>query len=278
MAKLVADLHLHSDCSDGITSPADLLQLIETMGLKAFSLTDHDSVAGHKVMHGASKAEFIPGIELTSTYEGREVHILGYFINSDYPELLETIGKISVKRRERLESIVAALNRSENFHIDIGELAESIGKSSYNRLNLARFILKKGHAQSIDECFNRFLGESSDTYEAVNFFTPDKAIALLHRSGGKAFLAHPFHADVTPFIPQLVEQGLDGIEAYHPSLSPEETKHCLQTATKYGLGVCGGSDYHGNENSKRKIRASGLDDEMLQKFLTMNTASNCVGV
>jgi hypothetical protein len=278
MAEIVADLHLHSDCSDGITSPADLLQRIENIGLKAFSLTDHDSVAGHEVMRGAGKVEFIPGIELTSTEGGKEIHILGYFISSDFPELLEIIGRIAVKRRERIKSIVDSLNRIAGLNIDMDELAESIGAGSYNRLNLARFIVQKGLAQSIDECFNRYLGESSESYETVNFFSPGEAIGLLHRAGGKAFLAHPFHTDVIRFIPKMVEQGLDGIEAYHPSQSPEETRSCLEMAAKYGLGVCGGSDYHGNENSKRKILASGLDDEMLQKFLTMNTASNCVSV
>lgn len=278
MAGIVADLHLHSDCSDGITSPEDLLQRLENMELKAFSLTDHDSVAGHETMSGARKAEFIPGIELTSTDDGKEIHILGYFINSAFPELLEIIDRIAVKRRARIESIVASLNTSESLNIDMDELAESIGEGSYNRLNMARFILKKGLVQSIEECFDKYLGESSESYEAVNFFSPGDAIGLIHRAGGKAFLAHPFHADVTRYIPMMVEQGLDGIEAYHPSQSSEESRRCLETAGRYGLGVCGGSDYHGNENLKRKIRVSGLDDEMLQKFLTMNTSSNCVSV
>ncbi len=270
MREIVADLHLHSSFSDGLDSPESLCDKVLESGLQTFSLTDHDSVAGHDICSKCEGAEFIPGIELTATNEGKEVHILGYFIDSENEELLEVLGKIATKRKDRLFSIVKKLNASKKALIDWDELGENIGGSSYNRLNLARFMIKKGVVRNLDDCFSRLLGDSSDAYEAVDFFSPVEAIALLHGSGGVAYVAHPFATGVSTLIPSLVDEGLDGIEVYHSSHSPGDERKCMELAERYNLGICGGSDYHGNENSPRKILSAGLDKKEFENFLAHN--------
>ncbi|MBI5463738.1 MAG: PHP domain-containing protein, partial [Ignavibacteriales bacterium] len=165
MPDIVADLHLHSTFSDGLYAPDALVDLVVSKGLKAFSITDHDSVQGVASIKPCTKATLIPGIELTSTLEGKEVHLLGYYINIEEPELIETLSLIAHRREKRLMDIVDKLNNAGNFFLDKDELAHEFGTGSYNRLNLARFMVKKGIAQSIERVFANYLGDGTDAYE-----------------------------------------------------------------------------------------------------------------
>jgi predicted metal-dependent phosphoesterase TrpH len=270
MPDIVADLHLHSTFSDGLFTPAEILELVVSKGLRAFSLTDHDSVGGFASLTPNPKVTFIPGIELTSTYESKEIHILGYYINPNEPELGEVLKHIALRRSQRLMDIVDKLNNGGKVALDKDELAETLGTGSYNRLNLARFMVKKGLAQSIERVFANYLGDSSEAYETVNYFSPAKAIKLIHKCGGLAFLAHPYTNNTSGYIPELVEYGLNGLEAFHPSHGTADVKKCLDWAARFKLGVSGGSDFHGNENSPRKILSAGLNGERLVDFLALN--------
>jgi len=276
MRKVVADLHLHSSLSDGVDSPEVLCQKVASAGLKVFSLTDHDSVEGHKICAGFGNLEFIPGIELTATHKGKEMHILGYYINATFPELLDTLERIAIRRKERLFGIVEKINKLTDLEINWDEVADKIGDGSYNRLNLARFMIQKDLVPSIDAVFSRYLGDYNDSYEAVNFFPPSEAINLIHKSGGIAFLAHPYASGVAKLIPELLEHGLNGIEVYHPSHGEKDIERCLNWAVRFRLGISGGSDYHGNKNSPREILSSGLNGEELVRFLEQNPNRGCV--
>lgn len=270
MTEIVADLHLHSNYSDGIHTPLALLELLIKNEIKAFSLTDHDTVSGCSELENCEKISFIPGIELTATINAYEIHILGYYINTETPELLKTLDNIAKKRVSRLFGIVDRLNRAENMNIDKDELAEYLGKRTYNRLNLARFMKSKGICSSLEECFRLYLGDSSESYEAVNYFSPVDAIRLIHKSGGLAFLAHPNTLKNFSTISELVEEKLDGIEVFHPSHKPKHVKRYLEWARQFKLGISGGSDFHGSDNSPRKILSAGLSGERLVDFLALN--------
>lgn len=277
MTDVIADLHLHSSYSDGLFSPQTLLQMLADKGIKAFSLTDHDSVAGlSQCRH--DDMTFIPGIELTATRGGREVHVLGYYIDPDSPKLVETLKGITQQRTKRLYEIVDNLNSRKNLGIDRDELEEELGERAYNRLNLARFMVKKSIATSLGQCFKEYIGDSADAYQPVDFFSPVDAIRLIHESGGLAFLAHPYHPNSPGILPELVEQGLDGVEAFHPSHSVEERRKCLDWASRLKIGVSGGSDFHGDEKSPRKLLSAGLDGERLVDFLALNPRRKFVTV
>ncbi len=269
MPEIVADLHLHSTFSDGLNSPEELAQLVVDKGLKAFSITDHDSVKGIEQAK-TDKATLIPGIELTSTLEGKEVHLLGYYINTAYAPLLETLDNIAARREKRLLDIVDKLNTAGKVRLDKDELAESLEKRSYNRLNLARFMVKKGLTPSVERAFNLYIGDNATAYEAVNFFSPVAAIRLIHKAGGIAFLAHPYSNNTSALIPELVECGLNGIEAFHPSHTLASVEKCFDWAKRFKIGLSGGSDFHGNANSPRKILAAGLTGERLVEFMALN--------
>ncbi len=278
MQRIVADLHIHSTFSDGLDTPESICDAVAENGLKLFSLTDHDSVKGHEVCRKYGGVSFISGIELTATADGRETHILGYFVDTELPELLETLENIAVRRKERLFDIIGKVNKASGMGIDRDEIGQYIGEGSYNRLNLARFMAGKGLVPSLEYCFTHFLGDRSNYYEAVNYFSPSEAIALIHKAGGTAFLAHPYANSTADLIPELVEQGLDGIEAFHPSHSPGEVRRCLDWAGRFRLAVSGGSDYHGIEGSRRKLLSAGLDGERLVDFLAFHKPKDCAKV
>jgi hypothetical protein len=269
MEVIVADLHLHTICSDGLYTPESLCELVVDKKLNAFSITDHDSVEGLARVKNCEKVTFIPGLELTATLHEKEIHILGYYIDPENRELVDTLKEIRKKRVARLMDIVGKLNNSGRVHIDIDELVGVLGEGYYGRMNLGRYMVKKGLAKSLDHCFSSFIGENSKAYEAVNFFSPEEAIRLIHRAGGLAFLAHPYTLNTHGVIPELVENGLNGIEAFHPSHGPEEVRRCLEWAARFKLGVSGGSDFHGNPDSPRQILSAGLNGERLVEFLAL---------
>lgn len=266
---IVADLHMHTVFSDGLNTPEEICELVENKGLKAFSVTDHDSVKGIATLKKCAKITFIPGIELTATANRKEIHLLGYYINPETEQLIETLQKIQEKRVERLMEMVDGLNKLGKFSIDRDELAEEMGDGLYNRLNLARFMVKKKIAPRIDYCFSHYLGDGSEQYAPVDYFSPLEAINLIHKSGGLAFLAHPYNLDIHIMIPELVEQGLDGIEAFYPTHGSDEVRQCLEWAERFGLGVSGGSDFHGATGSPKQILSAGLDGERLVDFLAI---------
>ena len=269
MGEIVADLHMHSTCSDGLHTPEALCELIKSTGISAFSLTDHDSVQGLSRLENCGGVTIIPGLELTATLDGLEMHILGYFIDPENSQLLDTLKAIREKRVKRLLEIVDYLGKSGMVQIDTDDLIGELGDGGLNRMNLARYMVKNGHAKSLDHCFKSFIGESTKAYRPVDYFSPSKAIELIHHAGGLAFLAHPYTNNVYKIIPELVEQGLDGLEAFHPSQTPSEIQGCLEWTTRFKLGVSGGSDFHGNPDSPRQILSSGLNGERLVEFLAL---------
>ena len=278
MGEIVADLHMHSTCSDGMHTPEALCELIKSKGITAFSLTDHDSVQGLSRLKNCKVATIIPGLELTATSDNKEVHILGYYIDPENRELADTLEAIRKKRIERLLEMVDHLGKSGAMQIDSDDLLTELGDGGCNRLNFARYMVKKGFAKNLDHCFRDFIGESSKAYRPVNYFSPAKAINLIHNAGGLAFLAHPYTNNAHNIIPVLVEQGLDGLEAFHPSHGAAETKSCLEWAACFKLGVSGGSDFHGNPDSPRQILSAGLNGEMLVEFLALKPNRDMVTV
>ncbi len=278
MGEIVADLHMHSVCSDGLHTPEELCELIVSKGINAFSLTDHDSVQGLSRLKNCEVATIIPGLELTATMNDKEVHLLGYYIDPANPELVDTLKAIRQKRVERLLEIVDYLGRTGAVRIDADDLLVELGDGGFNRLNLARYMVKKGLAKSLDHCFKDFIGESAKAYRPVNYFSPLKAMELIHRAGGLAFLAHPYTNKTYKIIPELVEHGLDGLEAFHPSHGVSENQGCLEWAARFKLGVSGGSDFHGNPGSPRQLLSAGLNGERLVEFLALKPDRDMVTV
>lgn len=249
------DLHLHTTASDGRCAPGELVERAAAAGITTLAVTDHDTMAAHRESSAAATAagiSFVPGIEITSVFRGKDVHVLAYFLDPDTPGLQELITDQRRRRIERAREICAALARlGAPVPVDdllTAETARS-GKA-IARPTIAQALVNAGHVGSIAEAFDRYLGESCGAYVPHTGASPAEVVSLVVAGGGIASLAHPGQLQRDEVVPELVEAGLGAIEAYHSSHDERTTAHYLALANRWSLVVTGGSDYHG-EGTRR---------------------------
>ncbi len=243
----LADLHMHTTCSDGALSPCELLQRINNVGIGTISITDHDSVEAVDEAIALGKElgiEVIPGVELSSDIGERDIHILGYFIDYRDLQLLEYLSLFRRERLKRAERIVAKLNHM-NVPLTLEAVLDKAGAGSVGRPHIAYALMEGGFTESYEGAFVKYIGVGRPAYEQKIHFAPEDSIALIASVGGLSSLAHPGKYTSDADINRLIKHGLDGIEVVHPSYSPERTKHYHLIAGEYFLLESGGSDFHG---------------------------------
>jgi predicted metal-dependent phosphoesterase TrpH len=250
-----ADLHLHTQFSDGTFSPEELVLQAQKNGLACIALTDHDTVEGcaRAAAAGAAvKMECIAGTELTAEHQGTEVHILGYFLDTQNRELLEKIAKFQLGRQNRIREMVAVLNR-----LGVPLAAESVfalaNCRSPGRPHVARAMVKEKLIGSLDEAFDRFLKKGRPAWVPKTKISALEAMALIHQAGGLAVMAHPGLNRTDDVIPDLVAAGLDGIECFHTKHSTVMAERYMEMADKFHLLITGGSDCHGFSKNRPLI-------------------------
>ncbi len=251
------DLHAHTTASDGSLSPTELVNLAHQIALKAIAITDHDTVAGvHEALARGRELglEVVPGIEISAEFKHGTMHMLGYFIDPDHPNLVAKLTKLQEARRNRNPKIVAKLNEL-GIDITMEEIVAVSGGEQIGRPHFAKVMLDKGYVSTFNEAFDRYLAKGAPAYMDKFRFTPNEAMAMIHESGGLPVLAHPFTLRLnTPdaleaLIADLVKNGLDGLEVYYSEHTPEMSKTYLALAEKYNLCPTGGSDFHGQNKS-----------------------------
>jgi 3',5'-nucleoside bisphosphate phosphatase len=244
---MAADLHLHSHFSDGTFSPEELVARAHGLGFTALALTDHDTLDGCSRMAAACaehQIEFISGAEFTAEWLGNELHLLGYLIATDHPDLLREIHRFQEVRQERIREMVARLN-GLNIPLQAEEVFRIANCRSPGRPHVGRALVQGGFCSSMDEAFDRFLKRQRPAWVPKFRMAAPDAIALIHQAGGLAVMAHPGLNRSDQLIPQLVEMGLDGIECYHTKHSSLDCERYLEMAEEHDLLVTGGSDCHG---------------------------------
>ncbi|HHY86749.1 MAG TPA: PHP domain-containing protein [Verrucomicrobia bacterium] len=252
---MVADLHLHSNFSDGTYTPEEIVSHAARHRLSAIALTDHDTVEGCDAAARACHAagiEFIPGTELTAQHGDDEIHILAYFCDTRNEKLLAEIGKFQAVRQNRIREMVARLNRMD-VPLRVESVFELANCRSPGRPHVARALVKAGLVGSLDEAFERYLKKSRGAWVPKAKMSALAAIELIHQAQGLAVMAHPGLNRTDQVIPKLVEAGLDGIECFHSKHSAATARHYLDIAARFGLLVTGGSDCHGVSKGKPLI-------------------------
>ncbi|HJV65262.1 MAG TPA: PHP domain-containing protein [Geomonas sp.] len=255
MKKLV-DLHLHSTFSDGVRSPAELVDMACGLGLKAIALADHDTVDGidEAISAGAKCGlEVLPALEFSVAFQSyRDVHLLGYLLDYHDDGLRETLAEFRERRERRGEAIVERINEKLRFEgrdpISSAEAAALAG-GALGRPHIAQVLMAKGYAQDMQDAFNHYLVPCD---VPKRYFPMDEALATVRRLGGVAVLAHPVtitsdRDQLTGIIDTLCGMGLDGIEVYNNVCGEIESAFLKNLAEKKGLVWTGGSDYHGIE-------------------------------
>jgi 3',5'-nucleoside bisphosphate phosphatase len=263
-----ADLHLHTYFSDGTFSPEEVAAYGQKAGLAALALTDHDTVEGCARAAAACAAagiEFIPGAELTAEHNDVEVHLLGYFLDTQNQKLLAKIARFQAVRQDRIREMVSKLNR-----LQVPLTAETVfalaNCKSPGRPHVARALAKAGLVRNLDEAFERFLKKNRPAWVPKAKMSALEGVELIQQAGGLAVMAHPGLNRTDDIIPALVEAGLDGIECFHTKHSTALSERYLEIADQYHLLVTGGSDCHGFSKGKPLIGTVKLPYECVEKL------------
>ena len=248
------DLHVHSTASDGTLSPQEVALYAKAKGLSAVALTDHDTVSGvdECIKKGLEVGVVVvPGIECSADFYGKELHILGYYINpncktleSKLKQLIESRYMRNLKMLEKLEEIGCPLT--------LDELQEDSAPGTVlTRAHFAKALMRKGYISNRKEAFTKYIGRGLPAYVPREKFTVKECIDMIHTAGGLAVLAHPMlygysRADITNLLRGLVLEGLDGVESVYSTHSQEDMSHLLQVCMQLKLFPTGGSDFHGD--------------------------------
>lgn len=266
------DFHLHSTCSDGVKTPAWVVERAATQGVRALSLTDHDSTEGlTEAAQSATRLglRLVPGVELSTDLRGRDVHLLGYGFDWQAAGLQDWLRGQRETRIGRAKRIVDIL-RDNGMPITVERVFEIAGEATVGRPHVARALLEKGYVVSVQDAFDRWLGDGCPADVPRRKLNPSEAIERIHTHGGVVFCAHPgFLGEEWPsIVEELAAWGLDGIETYYKHYDAEMVGAIEALAAKLGLAKSGGSDYHGLGNpDDREIGDIPFPAEAVERFI-----------
>lgn len=241
------DLHVHSHWSDGKSSVLELAYLAREANLDGFALTDHDTVEGWQDIATAKNVTGVtvfPGLEISTEWDDHDVHILGYGFNDDHAGIRQMLTLLADSRRERVYRMIENLNKL-GYPLDMDKVFARVGSGVPGRPHIGAEMIAQGYAKTMQEVFERYLGRGCPAYSPRAKLPPWDAVATVTQAGGQAVLAHPGLDEAHRVLPQLIDAGLRGLEAYHPHHDEDQEQHYLRVAEKYGLFVTAGSDFHG---------------------------------
>lgn len=247
------DLHTHTTFSDGVLTPTQLVAAAAVMGLSAVAITDHDTIHGLPEALAAGQRlgiRVVPGVEINLEHERVTVDMLGYFLgrlpSDDLEEQLVELRRYRDERNARIIQRLAELG----LPLDPADLAEAAGDGAVGRPHIGAAMTRRGYVGSVSEAFQLYLRRGAPAWVDRRRLSLHAAVRLLRDSGGLAVVAHPGLIRVDPpglerFVREAAEAGVAGLECYHPAHNEETIATCLRLASRYGLVVTGGSDFHG---------------------------------
>lgn len=262
-----ADLHIHSNCSDGLLSPEEIIQYCSEIGLKTIAITDHDSVQAIEVLKDVNhrELELIPAVELSANIGPLDVHILAYFVDHENSDFLESLVKLRAHRIKRARKIIEKLS-NDGIKVDFDRMKAIAKNSALGRPHIAEALREHGYVQSIREAFVRFLSYHSPYYEPKMNVEPREMLKKIRRWEGIPIIAHPGVYDDTGLIKDLVDAGAAGLEVWHPEHSPAYQQQLYEMASADGLLMTGGSDCHGHRRSSLQIGKCGCGQNEVRRL------------
>ena len=242
------DLHIHTTASDGSWSPEAVVRGAAKGGLDVISITDHDTTAGFERANALAcdlNVQVVPGIEVSTTVEGRDIHVLGYFFDPNSQELLEHAKRALARREERMREMIGLL-AEQGIDLSFEQVEEAAGpdRGVIGRPHLAKALVEAGHAASVPETFIRLIGDDSPAFVPVDMLEPAGAVELILAAGGVPIWAHPPGDLVDSLLPSLVRAGLRGLEVYRPRNKRAHVLRYEAICRTSQLLMSGGSDWH----------------------------------
>jgi predicted metal-dependent phosphoesterase TrpH len=241
------DLHIHSTASDGTCDPSEVVRMAAGVGLTTIAITDHDTTDGLPEAFDEARRlglDVMPGVEVNSEGEWGDLHILGYCFDTDDSQLVERLREVQIAREARARRILDRL-ATLGMHLEWADILSLTRGKIIGRPHIARALVSRGHVASVREAFERFIGVGGPAYVARLRMRPDEVIGMIRAAGGVPVLAHPIQSGAMGAIPELVRQGIRGLEVYYPGLSPSDICMLEEWCSKMRLIATGGSDFHG---------------------------------
>lgn len=248
-----ADLHVHTNFSDGTFTPEEVVRRANAKGLSCIAICDHDCVDGIPPAiecAGATPLEIIPGVELTVIKNSKEIHVLGYFISWKEKWFTEILKRVQKEREARIDKMLSKLKR---FNINLDKekvMALAGGKGSVGRLHLARALAETRMVSSVQAAFDIYIGDFKPCYVEDIGFGPKEAIDVILKAKGVPVLAHPAVLRDDSIVQGFIKDGIYGIEVYHSDCTRSDNKKYEKMAKDYGILTTGGSDCHGHAKHK----------------------------
>lgn len=262
------DLHTHSTCSDGSLTPQELVRCAVEAGLAGLSITDHDTLKGYALAKPVAEelgATLIPGVEFSATAPHEPVHILGYSYRLDDPALVELSHRHVKRRLERNLAILSHLKRA-GMAIDEADLL-AMGDGIIGRPHIAQLLLARGYVQSVQEAFDRFIGEGKSCYMVGDRVSVEETVERIHAAGGYAVIAHPHLLRSSQTVAYLLRLPFDGIEGYYARMPKSTERRWIDLGRAHKWIVTGGSDFHGDCKPMNAIGTSWAPSETVRLLI-----------
>jgi predicted metal-dependent phosphoesterase TrpH len=265
---LLVDFHSHTWESDGTLSPQALCDFMHERGVRVFSITDHDSLSAYGAFEPPAGTRVVTGIEINTTFNEGEVHVLGYRLPLGRSPLTEVLDRNRAARRSRVARMVEQL-RAAGHRISLEHVhAEASQDASLGRPHVGKALVRLGIATDIEHAFRGFLKRGTAGYVPSTHITPHEAIAVIREADGIPVLAHPGRLKDYAIIGELAAHGLQGLEVFYPSHEPMQIQYFRDKAREHGLVMTAGSDFHDIRYHKRGVGAE-VDERDIRPFLEM---------
>jgi len=274
------DLHIHTIASDGQLTPTEVLSDALEANLKAVSICDHDTIYGYVELSKlypslpdgtllASGIEVIPGIEINSEWKNREIHLIGYFCETKSQEFASLLASLRETRLQRIKLILDKL-KDQDIVVEISQVLDKAKGESVGRPHIAEVMVEEGYVESIGEAFNTYIGLGRPAYVGRFRLTPVECVKAIRRANGVPVWAHPGMANLDCILKDLIENGLQGLEVYHPEHNQNSMLRYESLALEYGLVITGGSDFHSyNRPYGALIGSYGVSYESVRRIRDM---------
>lgn len=254
------DLHTHTTYSDGTYTPKNLVECAHKNNIKSIAITDHDTLDGiSEAMEFGEKnnTEVISGIEISTDFGDKEIHVVGLFMDNTNKELCDILTLLHEKRKKRNILMTEKLNNL-GIKISYSELEEISNGKIITRGHFARIMTQKGYTKSIRECFIKYLSEGCPAYIKREVISADETLRLIKNAGGLPILAHPLiyklgNEKLHTIIKYLKNAGLIGMECYYPTHTERDTAYLLSICKEFDILPSGGSDFHGDNKPGLKL-------------------------
>ncbi len=261
-----ADLHCHSQASDGSLSPRELVKMAKERGLRALSITDHDTTLAYaEAILAAEEEELLlgTGVEFSCVFEQQDIHLLGYDFDLLSPEIQALCKRHRVRRQHRNQKVIEKLSA---YGMDISLEELEVREGTVGRPHIAQAMVQKGYVSSVRQAFHRYLGKGQCCYAQGESISVDETIDVIHFAQGKAFLAHPHLLPPSLSVDRLLQRPFDGIECWYAKFSEKIATYWIEIARRKGILMSGGSDFHGKGSIEASLGSQGISQDIFYQI------------